>query len=354
MQMPFGILGEANHSALSANHSLEEHLTVGLDVYLEIKPEGSGSLRCKSLVLGWDPGNFIMLEKPEGRGVPIIRKGQQWAVRFIHEGEIWGFFTVIENLLPFRHEQIVQVLWPKEVARVKIRRHERATVSVACCIQPAQGGVVEGSLTDISASGCRIRTNITAVPGDTLHLSFNLPGGVLVNHLEAIVRGRQLGAAGITYLGCEFSNLLESEHYGIGMFVTRWLVQQREMRSKRPRILLLSDTASEMGVAQSALGDDEYEIVPVSGMVELGYHLRISMPKALLISSDQKDISAIDTCRIVKSTPGFEELPIIIYNDCGGTLREKAQAAGAALCLKSLSMAAGLLPLLHGEPAPVG
>jgi hypothetical protein len=185
----------------------------------------------------------------------------------------------------------------------------------------------------LSVGGCRLRVDRALGEGTVLGLSFALPGEANVEQIQALVRGCHSADDGAIYHGCEFAPLTENERCAIGMFVARRLAEQRDRHQSQPRILVITRTPSEIQQVQPALDEAGIEILGVSGILELGHYLFALQPRAVLIAHDQQDVPAADIRKIVNSTPGYEEIPTVVYGGGGGSLAESVQAIGAKLYL---------------------
>ena len=108
--------------------ALERCLKVGMEVYLDANPGHPSSKRFPARLRGWELGHYILVGVAAGGGMPAVRQGRECVIRFMHEGEVWGFSAVFAEQGLNGGFPLIQLYWPREVARVQVRKYERVAI----------------------------------------------------------------------------------------------------------------------------------------------------------------------------------------------------------------------------------
>lgn len=345
----------AGEEATTPDHNacamaLERCLKVGMEVFLDASPGNPNSKRFSARLRGWELGHYILVGLPQGVVVPSARPGKACVIRFMHEGEVWGFSAVFAEQGMNAGFPLIQLYWPREVARVQVRKHERVAIQTPCTIELADGQNISASIGDLSGGGCSLHTNSEFEVGDNLHVTFRMPDGGQVNRRPVIVRNRRaVPGLGIKY-GCQFQAAEEKDH-GIQLFVARKIATDRGESAPHPQILVLSRNEQDVELAQHALSGSRFEVIEAAGILDLGYRLHSCEAVAILISFEQKELSAIEVLPLIRQSPGMDTIPLFIYGG-GASLQDQALKMGATLCLNDLSDAQQILPYLPQASPP--
>ena len=332
--------------------ALENTLHVRLTAFLDLNPKSNNVQRYRTLVRGWERAKCLMLDRPNVVGGLAFRTRHPAAVRFMREGVVWGFYAEINQYLSERSDRLIWVSWPDEVSRVSLRRHDRIRISVPCEIYLENGGPLRGVLQDLSVGGCCIRTNVAMIVSARCEVSFTLPDGMRVDRLPVMVRRAQPAGISEFEYGCMFLDTAECERNGIGLFVVRMLSSVRRMEDNKGRILLFSPNAEDGEAMQALTQSSEYRVTVAMRLVDFFYHVVTCAPRAVILSAAQQELPAHEICRIIKSTPGLERLPVIIYGGEPVEGRQHAATAGASLYLKGFPNLNTILPIIR-KSAPV-
>ncbi len=321
-------------------------LCVGNEVFLEVHFDELNRTRYRTYIRGWEEGKLIILEQPGSAGAALPRKAYPCAVRFFNQGEIWAFYTTILNTASRRVEGLVQVKWPSKVARVQVRRHERVDLNISCSVSLPAGGLMKGSLADLSAGGCSLSLNLQLSKGEQIKLSFSLPEGIMIDKHPAIVRNvADCKQDGYRY-GCQFTDTETKDPYGIDYYVARKIAQERGELPPHPLIIVVSRNAEDAVNLQDALGPAGYEVVLAPGVFDLGYHMRASNPTALMLDAGGCDMPPLDVYKLVKKSSGAAALKVALYGG-NDALHVQARSAGIALCLPDLAQPEKIKGLLE-------
>jgi hypothetical protein len=186
--------------------------------------------------------------------------------------------------------------------------------------------------------------------GAVLRLTFRMPDGGQVSYRPVVVRNRRsVPGQGIKY-GCQFQAVDEKDH-GIQLFVARKIATERGESVPHPQILVLSRNELDVEMVQQSLANSPFEVIEAAGILDLGFRLHSCEAVGILISFEQRELSAIEVLPLIRQSPGMGEIPLFMYG--GGTgLRDQALAMGATLCLNDLSETPRILPYLPEQQAP--
>ncbi len=327
-------------------HELGECLDVGTIAFLELNPKSGCPMRQKTVIRGWEPESFLLVDKPNAN----IRRSQPCALRFMQDGVVWGFYTLISDPSPDRSDRMIALAWPKEVQHVHLRRHERLKVVIPCTVKLLDGSVIQASVQDMSYGGCCILSDARLWEGMKIWLNFTLPDGVAVEELPLLVKNRRSANGEECFLGCAFVDEKEAERSGIGMFVNRMLTFERGQAAAKALWLILSEAEEDIDLLRAAAGGLSTGIRLVNGVVDLFHQIRLQIPLVVFINAAQKNMRALDICQILRNTPGLEAVKLVVYGGHpAAQMNEKMAAAGVCACLKDLSNPAALGPFFSDQ-----
>lgn len=340
----------AGPGASEDSRVLEGMLEVGGQVFLDSRPEGLPSSRQRAVIRGWEPGGYILVARDARRGSAYLRRDQPCVVRLFREGEIWGFHTQVLSNQVYANDRQIQVQWPDEIERIRIRNHDRVSLRAMCRASYPDGSFVEGDLLDLSAGGCRVLLHEDLVIGTPLYLSFALPAGNEVENRLATVRNRRPAPkAGVIY-GFQFADIEDSERHGIDLFVARQLAGQRGEESPHPQVVLCSPNREDLRRLRGALQALGTEVIAAGTLLQLGRALDSGRTVALLVNTEQPRLPALEICLAVKEDVKTRDIPVIIYGG-GAEADNQYRASGAYTCLAGLEDLAGLLRTLESVGA---
>lgn len=330
--------------------ALERCLTVGMEVFLDASPGNPNAPRFPARLRGWERGHYILLALVPGGAVPVVRQGKECVIRFMHEGEVWGFSAAFSDQGFESGYPIYQLYWPREVARVQVRKHERVAIKTPCTIEFEDGTQCQATVGDLSGGGCSLVVATEIAVGSPLRLSFRMPDGGNVSRRPVIVRNRRVvGGEAIQY-GCQFQAADEKDH-GIQLFVARKIAAVRGESVPHPQVLVLTRNERDLEMVQQALAGQPYEVIEASGILDLGYRLHSCEAAAIMISAEQRELSATEVLSLIRQTPGLDSLPLFLYGG-GSSLHDQARHSGATLCLNDLSDTRLILSYMPRPAAP--
>ena len=334
---------------MATSSGLEKCLTVGLDVFLDAQPGQNNAPRYPGRIRGWEEGQYILFGLNRGARLPVVRRGSECVVRFMHEGEVWGFTAAVGEALTQSEYPLIQLHWPSKVARIQVRKHERAPIHIPCTLHVGEESE-DCFINDISSGGCSVVATRNLSVSDTMHLSFRMPDGGVVSRRPVIIRNRREESSGTFAYGCQFQEEKEEDR-GIELFVKRKIAMDRGEAAPHPQLLVLSRNDEDIQAAQHGLLESPYQAVMATGILDLGYRLKTCNTVGILVSFEQKELSAIEIIPLISASQEMEGLPLFLYGG-GKELHAQATEAGAALCLDSLEQIQDVLPHLPALPEP--
>ncbi len=202
----------------------EHYLDVAIGTRLLIDFEGlSGKL--KSVLLGVDPGKYLIMRIPITAGIRrILYDNNRVVVRFECFGTIYGFRSHVLAYLIKGPIQVVFVSYPKFIEILEMRGSQRINCFLPSKIKISEGlvdsGLTDGEISgskefqgiiqDISCEGCRYSTDVSftnRIPkisiGYNVTLNFELPGESGTQSISGCVRNVYKDSEKID-LGIEF------------------------------------------------------------------------------------------------------------------------------------------------------
>lgn len=326
-------------TTVQEQHAIGTQLSLGLEVFLDLNPYGPQALRCRARLCGWIAGRYLIFEPANLAEFRLIRKSQPCAVRFFANGDVWGFISSILDPGAQTPLGLVIVHWPAQANRIRMRAHDRIQLSIPCQIFGHGAEGIPALLDDLSLGGCSIRSSHLFALQEEIRLSFQLPGCGAMEELNAVIRNVRKGPDRTILYGCQFASLSNGSEIGV-------YIANREFRSdtpKRPQVLVLTANEADRALVQRALNGDTFEVVVVRNLLELGFRLWTGQPAAIMVCEEQRQLSALEACRIIKASPGIASVPLIVYGGNAG-FHSQAFDTGADLCLNSLEDA----PLVAG------
>lgn len=288
---------------------IEGLFRVGCPAVIHTNPGERDEKRYSTVVRGWYQGSYVLLDKPitEETSAPFA-KSQRCLVRFLSEGKACGFPCTLlksgEAASPY-----LRVSWPRKIECVGIRKHERVEIHVPCKITSQDHDGLEGQTVDVSGGGCGVWTKARIAPETPLQLSFHLPDGSAVVGARATVCSARAAGKGF-FLGCKFEEE-EEARTTCDFFVTTTLERMRgETDEKRAVLLESEDVRSDS--TREKLEAKGYRVITASCIVDAFFSLRMASPDCFWLGAEQGELSALDICRLVRATRGFESLPIYV------------------------------------------
>lgn len=304
---------------------LESLFSVGCPAVIHTSPGDRDEKRFPTAVRGWFEGNYVLLDRPiVDETVAPFAKSQRCLVRFLSEGKACGFPCTLlkngDNVSPY-----LRVSWPRKIECVGIRKHERVEIRVPCKIRRENQHDLEGETIDLSAGGCGIWTETRIAPDTLVRLSFSLPDASTIS--EARARLRSVRAVGRGFLiGCMFEED-EEARTACDFFVSTTVERMRGGKHQRRALLLESEDVRADGT-RAKLEQKGYRVITVSCIVDAFFSLRMAFPSCFWIGAEQPEMPALDICRILRETKGFDSLPVYVIGSNDTGLGDELKALG--------------------------
>ncbi|MCU7797642.1 MAG: flagellar brake protein [Candidatus Thiodiazotropha sp. (ex Notomyrtea botanica)] len=203
-----------------------KHLQIGDVLQLQFAPPSENQDRFAATLVGFLPGQSLVITTPRKQGNPIIvREGQTFTVRMLQGSNIFGF---VANVLsasskPYPH---LHLAYPADVESAVVRNAPRVATEIQAIVNMSTGsdGVEDQRpvmISDISSTGARVMdrqqlgevgTNIQVIH------SLSVCGGQdllkvmgVIRNIREVVRddGSRLFVHGVEYRGLtRFQELL--------------------------------------------------------------------------------------------------------------------------------------------------
>lgn len=309
---------------------IETYLREGAIVVLHLDPHEKPGPQFRATVRAWHESSDIELEWPEAASLLLDKKkGQPCVVRFVSEDHACAFDSCILAWGEPQKDSYCLITWPEKLQVVPFRRHQRIKVTISCRFKVGDT-VHKGEVRDLSIGGCGLCAPVAVPTGARLKLTFVLPDGLPLENVQAIVRDeRQM--SGQTFMACKFSDNQEHVQGDIAFFVSSAILLERGLEPKDVRfhVLIIDENSAVADDLRRVLEKRGWYVFVASGTIEGLQHLQVARPVALLVSQEQRDLTGLDVARLMKSTHGYEQLPIFVYGaDLG--IKDKAAQAGVS------------------------
>jgi len=280
---------------------------------------------------GWRKPAHLLLDRPKTESglFAAMQEGSSCVVRFLHEGRACAFDAIIIDWDARRNSPYLRITWPTEVQYVLFRKHERVKLQAPCKVAFSGGREIEGEIRDVSAGGCGVEcAEAPAEVPEKARLTFALPDGVTVENVGTVVRSVRRGADGV-FLGLEFEPNQERAQNDILFFVTSRLERVSGHEKPGAWVLVIDENADFASRLRRCFERRNTDVIVSANTLDGLLHLRGALPRALLISGAMRDLSAVDTCRLVRGSKGLETLNVYIYGGEAGQVEAAAREAGA-------------------------
>lgn len=319
--------------------NVERYLLVGTSVVFHSDPFHKSGPRYSTVIRGWRNPAYVLLDRPKTvTGFAAMRENQPCVIRFVNEGRACAFDAIVLDWDTRQYHSYCRVSWPRYVTTVAFRKFERIRVEIPCKIESGNN-TMEGELQDLSIGGSRIAVSEPLEVGLPVLVSFTLPDGREVERLKGVVRNAQRGVNERWFHGCEFLRGQLSVESDIAFFITASLGRAEERAEEKPAILIIDNNAADTMLLRRLFEARGYEIILATSTVDGISRLRISPPSAVLVSSEQKDLSGLQIVRLLRATRGLEQMPLYLYGGKDPALQSQGQAAGATAYLPTTTTA---------------
>ncbi|MES9940162.1 MAG: flagellar brake protein [Candidatus Thiodiazotropha sp. 6PLUC2] len=216
-----------------------KHLQIGDVLQLQFAPPSEIQDRFSATLVGFLPGQSLVITTPRKGGNPIIiRDGQSFTVRMLQGSNIFGFVARVLHVSskPYPH---IHLAYPDDVESAVVRNAPRVPTELPAIVIKPQGGSGEDLqrkviISDISSTGARvIDTKELGAVGSVIHVSQTLSvcGGSDVLKVLAVIRNIRETAAldgSIRYShGLEFRGLNRFQQLILCSYVLGSIARER-------------------------------------------------------------------------------------------------------------------------------
>jgi c-di-GMP-binding flagellar brake protein YcgR len=171
-------------------------LQIGDILQLQWAPPSENTDRFAATLIGFLPGQSLVITTPRKQGKPIIvREGQSFTVRMLQGSNIFGFVSQVLNASskPYPH---IHLSYPSDVETAVVRNAPRVPTEIVAQVAWPQNALKGNekrsvTITDISSTGARITDQqILGKVGDVIEVTYTLSvcGGEDVLKIMSIIR----------------------------------------------------------------------------------------------------------------------------------------------------------------------
>jgi c-di-GMP-binding flagellar brake protein YcgR len=214
-----------------------KHLQIGDVLQLQFAPPSDIQDRYATTLIGFLPGQSLIITTPRKQGNPIlVREGQAFTVRMLQGSNIFGFaahvLKVSSKPFPYLHLD-----YPDDVETAVVRNAPRVTTEIQATVsKPLEGDTLERSvlIADISSTGVRMmyREQLGDL-GSVVQITHPIPvcGGEDTLKVMGMIRNvREVKRADsrVFVHGIEFRGLTRFQEVLLCAYVLSGIVGQRD------------------------------------------------------------------------------------------------------------------------------
>jgi c-di-GMP-binding flagellar brake protein YcgR len=137
-------------------------LQIGDVLQLQWAPPSENTERYSATLIGFMPGQSLVITTPRRHGKPlIVREGQSFTVRMLQGSNIFGFVSQVLGVSskPYPH---IHLAYPADVESAVVRNAPRVSTEIeALAVWPSGAAPAEDQrpviITDLSSTGARVR-----------------------------------------------------------------------------------------------------------------------------------------------------------------------------------------------------
>ncbi len=298
---------------VSSERAFSESLKVGQCAFMQVGQDDA-SQRQRTTIRGWDKGKSILLDKPAGDGQPLPRKGQRCAVRYIHEGVVWGFRCLVTECPSNSKVRHFGVAWPERIYQARIRSEARIEAWISCRATLPNGRQAAGTLCDISGGGCRVELKDRLEKGESFALTFVLPDEVLVEKAGVLIHRRIRTADGGYGYGCEFVDLPSHAADSIRLWSIREQLSQRGRKTEC--LVVVTRHLEDVHRVEGSLGKHlGLTTVPATMLLDVGYWLHEHHVRGVFVNMRDCHFPAEDIRTLIRTPAHEEDPPVVAYGN---------------------------------------
>lgn len=158
----------------------------GMEVFLEFETR-SGRSKVKTVLVGSDPGKYIIIATPRIEGVPVKLLGSPDSViiRYLLDGSVFGFESKIVKKVgdPF----FLTILdYPKQIEQISLRIEPRITIVLP--LSREGGDPTKECLLNFSVKGALLQLQHAVKRDQVFSISFSMPNGKAILDVKCLVK----------------------------------------------------------------------------------------------------------------------------------------------------------------------
>ena len=186
-------------------------LNPGDKLYFE-RELGGEKVKISAPYVGSLRDKYIISELPVTHKGPLFQHADsKCTVRFIARGSVYGFTSYIASLT---HTPIplIFIALPHKIEKINLRKEGRFNVFIPVSLTFSDSSDVkeqEGTIIDLSKSGCRLITPIYCDTGDRLSIKILVKEDKRPEPVQGVVRNARPNGVDNYELGVEFSDTCE-------------------------------------------------------------------------------------------------------------------------------------------------
>ena len=318
---------------VSEKEKLDHYLEVGVAIIIHTDPSVKLSPRIPSVIRGWQVGSYILVDNPRGgNGKCALTEKEVCGVRYLLNGQACAFDTPVLGMEKDTAGNFIRLKWPATIEHVDFRKTERITVSVPCTVTRNENETLTGNLQDVSLGGCCVVLNEALTPKTEITLSFVFPDGEVLENAVATVCNSRANSDQY-YHGLAFKEDETNGLVALASYISRVSERRRSDRGELEpgkQVLIIENDHDAAHKCLDELKAASQECVSAQNVVDAMYHLRVALPKAILIKIAMPELNGLEIGRLVRSVIDAEHLKIYLY----GTLDDQGASKAAQLGLE--------------------
>jgi c-di-GMP-binding flagellar brake protein YcgR len=201
-------------------HNINQiELDPGDKLYFE-RDMATGKAKISATYVGTFRNQYLLSELPVSNKGPLFQHADiRCTVRFVARGAVYGFTSSVANII---HSPVplIFIAFPNKIEKMNLRKEGRFKVFI-----PVRLGFEEaddkkdrqGTIVDLSNSGCRVITQIFCDTGDRLTIKLKMQEDGMVQPFSGIVRNARPSGVDNYELGIEFTGACSA----LGSFIQK-------------------------------------------------------------------------------------------------------------------------------------
>jgi c-di-GMP-binding flagellar brake protein YcgR len=196
------------------------------EIIIQKKSNDEPTLRYQSSLVGFKMGKYVIIDNPLVNGEPVLNAGDTGIVRYLDDGTVYGFESVILSIITFP-SCLAFMKFPASIEEKALRKSIRVNTMIAVKVYLAKENIIpidkprsrEGIIVNLSDTGCLLSFSEDLVSGNEMKLEMDLPNVGQMVIPKCVVRRVDKNKNGNMY-GLEFMSLELSKKDTLTDFVS--------------------------------------------------------------------------------------------------------------------------------------